>query len=118
MKQYRVILPKQDLLDSIVWFCYRSQEYEIESPKNMSDVLESDARRLLYDLYHSKQVISSDLEHYYHSMKFRVDHPDLCRESPDSVEANDTFKKSFKLARYYDFKTQKNKEFQHLDWNS
>lgn len=79
MKQYRVILPKQDLLDNLVWFSFRSLEYDLTFPRNMWEVLAMEGRKLLYELYDSKEVSSSDLEHYYHSMKLRGDHPDVCQ---------------------------------------
>jgi hypothetical protein len=71
IKDRTVILSKQELLDNLVWLCFRSVELDVEIGLLLKSKLQSRAWALLEEIYPAQGT----LEEYYHSMLLRGDEP-------------------------------------------
>lgn len=83
-KEYRILLPKQDWLDNLVWLLFRSVELGIDLDVSMREKFRRDAEELLQDLYGERlprEVKTVSLQNYYESWNLRGDHPD-CYQTP------------------------------------
>lgn len=84
-KRNRIILPKQDLLDNLVWLYFRAQELRIPITAEQRGILQYRAEELLYEIYgpcFQGQLLrqgaeSRTLHEYYCAMKLRGDDPSL-----------------------------------------
>lgn len=80
LKNRTVILTKQELLDNLVWLCYRSVELNVEINLLLKNKLKSRAQALFDEIYlDDYSGLLGDgrvsLEDYYHSMLLRGDAP-------------------------------------------
>ena len=82
-----VALPKQDLLDNIVWLLFRSQEWNISISQDLRVILQNRAEQLLEQIYEEfNQDISNQcrekitLAEYYASWKLRGDDPSVYKD--------------------------------------
>lgn len=87
-KQGRVVLPKQDFLDNIVWMLYRSQELGVQIDSGLEASLRTLAEQLLFEIYGNISnanggcsTFSVSLYEYYCSMQLRGDAPELYRNA-------------------------------------
>ncbi len=83
-KRYSICLPKQDILDNLVWILYRSLELGVIIEASQREILRSRAQELLYEIYNKhmfeKEIYPNEsLDCYYYSWKLRGDHPSLYR---------------------------------------
>lgn len=79
-KHSQIILPKQDLLDNLVWLCSRSVELGVDIPSNLRCELLNRAEQLYWDIYGKVNAGNAfSLEQYYHSIQLRGDAPELYR---------------------------------------
>lgn len=79
-KNNRAILPKQDLLDNMVWLLYRSQELGVEIEPSLRASLQTQAEILLSEIYGNyiqRRNWYVGLYEYYCAMQLRGDAPDL-----------------------------------------
>ena len=79
-KNWRVVLPKQDLLDNTTWLLYRSQTVDTDLSPQLRFTLQTQAERLLQEIYGNS--LQFDFAHiglyeYYCSMQLRSDSPEL-----------------------------------------
>lgn len=74
-----VIIPKQVLLDNLVWLYYKAQTYNIKLQSSSLEFIETETHRLLQNLGYGEKV---DLYHYWQSMWLRSD--DVLEET-DSI---------------------------------
>lgn len=82
-KGRRVVLPKQDFLDNIVWLLYRAPELNVEINAQLRSRLQVKANQLFSEIYGEyAQQIHVTLYDYYCSMQLRGDAPDLYRTLP------------------------------------
>lgn len=84
-KNHRAVLPKQDLLDNVVWLLYRAQGLGVEISPQLRTKLKTEAERYLSELYGNH--IQSEHQHvglyeYYCAMQLRGDAPELYRVLP------------------------------------
>lgn len=96
-KHHQIVLPKQDLLDNLVWICQRSIELNVEIPANLRGQLLSRAN-LLFDEIYDVNNEEYSLEEYYQSMLLRGDSPGCFRTGrfvePFTSNPYDTFGKN------------------------
>lgn len=81
-KNGRVVLPKQDYLDNLVWLYYRSAELNVTMPLNLKHMLRSEAEVLFKELYQDvfqdpMNCQSLSIQDYYCSWFLRGDAPSL-----------------------------------------
>lgn len=77
-KNYMSLLPKQDLLDNLVWFLFRALDYQVSIPSLLQQRFSQQAEDLLMELYGNQITYSKNpylLSQYYKSWKLRGDHP-------------------------------------------
>lgn len=82
-KHKLVIMPKQDMLDNLVWILKKSVEYGITVESNLREKMRSCAKRLLTEIYGDciqEQGITVTLDDYYHSWELRGDNPEYYAE--------------------------------------
>lgn len=84
-KNHMAVLPKQDLLDNVVWLLYRAQEMGVEITPRLRTKLKTDAERYMSELYGSN--IQTEHQHaglyeYYCAMQLRGDATELYRVLP------------------------------------
>lgn len=72
-KKWNLALPRQDLLDNLVWLLYRSLEYGVDIPRTVRDKLMLDAEELMHHIGYD--VTNCSLLNYYQSWQLRGDHP-------------------------------------------
>lgn len=81
LKDSRIILSKQDLLDNIVWMLTRIQEYTASSFPKLIYALENEYSRLFSELYGNchdiKEVVIPPHSLYYDAWRLRGDDPML-----------------------------------------
>ena len=80
LKDYRVIMPKQDILDDDIWLLYKAKEFNIQIEKSLEQVLIyriQDNIRYIYGKSMRKYDIPVDPFIYYNSWLLRGDNPDL-----------------------------------------
>lgn len=78
LKQKLIILPKQDMLDNLVWTLKRSVEFGITIDSNVREKLRSYAKQLLAEIYGNclrAHQLTATLDDYYNAWKLRGDHP-------------------------------------------
>lgn len=102
-KQMEIYFTKQDLLDNLVWFLYRSLELEVEIASRHYVKLSQIARKLFCYIYGQEGDFVDVLDSYYESWKLRGDHPDLYKSG--------TYKeiKSFSFDNYEDYMCDRKK---------
>lgn len=84
LKENRVLLPKQDLLDNLVWFLYRCFEFDLEIPSKLERSLRKTAENLFSEQYGALlDKKGSMLDFYFQSWKLRGDHPDIFLEEQE-----------------------------------
>lgn len=77
-KRYQIILPKQDLLDNLVWLCCRSVELGVSIKPNLKAELSTRAERLYQEIYATVvDDLPFSMESYYRSIMLRGDAPEL-----------------------------------------
>lgn len=76
-----VFTTKQDRLDDVVWFLYRSKGFDLQLPSALLSELETEAKELFNEIYGHvrKRHPYIDIQDYYFSWKFRGNHPELYR---------------------------------------
>lgn len=75
-KRQRFILPKQDLLDNVVWLLFRSGELGIDLKPQLRAHLEYLSDKLFFEIY-GKRLPTANRYQYYCSMQLRGDAPEL-----------------------------------------
>jgi len=79
-KNRKVVLPKHDLLDNLIWMIFRAQELGVCADEQLSSVLHTKAHQYLSELYCQENGIG--LYEFYCSMQLRGDDPELYRVLP------------------------------------
>lgn len=74
-KLRRVLLPKQDFLDNVVWLLFRSGELNLEIRPQLRSQLEAWADRLFFEIYDGGGSLNR--YQYYCAMQLRGDAPEL-----------------------------------------
>lgn len=90
LKNNKLAIPRQELLDNLVWFLFRTQSYDIPIPGDLQTNLESEARRLMTLIGYDSNKYS--LLAYYQSWHLRGDHPRIYKEQlrcADYFKCND-----------------------------
>lgn len=86
MKRHNICLPRQDILDNLIWMLYRSLELDVTIEASQRELLRNKAQELLVEIYHGSandtgekndMYPSESLDSYYYSWKLRGDHPSL-----------------------------------------
>lgn len=75
-KRRHFILPKQDLLDNVVWLLFRSGELGIDIKPQLRAHLEYLSDKLFFEIY-GKRLPTANRYQYYCSMQLRGDAPEL-----------------------------------------
>lgn len=75
IKKQKLIIPKQELLDNLVWILYRPSEYNLDLPCKLQKNLELKATELMDEIGYDPSTFS--LLDYYHSWQLRGDHPSV-----------------------------------------
>lgn len=73
-RHYRIIAPKQYVLDNCVWLCMTASKEDVEIPNS----LETELNRLARELYKAigyNKVCTFDMQTYWNSMLLRGDEP-------------------------------------------
>lgn len=73
-RRYRIIAPKQYVLDNCVWLCMTASKNDVEIPSPLETKLNSWARELYKEIGYNK-FIPFDLHTYWNSMLLRGDEP-------------------------------------------
>lgn len=73
LKDRRLVLPKQELLDNLVWLLFKTQQYDIKIPQRLRETLEKRASGLMAEIGYGTEQDS--LLTYYHAWHLRGDHP-------------------------------------------
>ena len=88
IKDYRVYMPAQDLLDNLVWLLFRSLEWNVTISTSLRSSLHEQANQLLHRIYGELKVDERfgstqymTLDDYYRSWKLRGDDPSIYREA-------------------------------------
>ena len=76
LKNHRVYLPAQDLLDNLVWLLYRSLEWDVAMPDSVRCRLNGQAEKLFREIY-GLNCSGATLLEYYQSWTLRGDSPEL-----------------------------------------
>lgn len=106
VKGCRIVLPKQDYLDNLVWLYYRSAELNISIPLNLRHQIQTEAEALFKEIYqelfqHPASGGLPTLRDYYCSWFLRGDSPQRYRTGTlDRVWFSDFFD-SFALNESY-----------------
>lgn len=79
-KQYRIIEPKQDHLDDLVWLLFRSEELGVALEGPLRQKMEKRAYRLLHEIFGADRAGRPTLQDYYHSWLLRGDSPERYRD--------------------------------------
>lgn len=74
-KRWKLVIPKQDLLDNLVWLLQRMPELGLQLPRDLEKKLERYAVELMGDIGYDPSEFS--LLDYYHAWWLRGDHPSL-----------------------------------------
>ena len=96
-KHHCVVLPKQDLLDNLVWLLYRSEELNVEIEPVLREFIQNQSEDLLTELYRrplssSAETAEFSLRDYYNSWILRGDEPTLYASGKfDSPKSGDEF---------------------------
>lgn len=90
-RQYRIILPKHDLLDNVVWMYKMMQFYSICDENGLMARLEKTFRERYHEIYKefiadNKEMTNISLSDYYDSWKLRGDDPEILLD--DSIVRN------------------------------
>lgn len=75
LKKMRLIIPKQDLLDNLVWILYRPLEYNLDPPRRLQKRLELKAIELMNEIGYD--ATKFELLDYYTAWRLRGDHPSV-----------------------------------------
>ncbi|MBN2833891.1 MAG: hypothetical protein JXR48_02875, partial [Candidatus Delongbacteria bacterium] len=77
-KKFKLLIPKQDLLDNIVWILSKIREFDIED-NSMVEVLQKLYNNLFYEIYgkHDRDLCNTPHTIYYDAWKLRGDDPYL-----------------------------------------
>ena len=77
-RRRRIVLPKQDLLDDLVWLYFKSLENDIPIASGHREIIKERAWALWLEIFGmcvEREKVT--LRTYYESMKLRGDHPDV-----------------------------------------
>lgn len=75
LKNCKLVLPKQDLLDNLIWILFRTLEYGIDMPQSLRKVIEREATELMDHIgYDSAQY---SLLEYFQAWRLRGDNPQI-----------------------------------------
>lgn len=74
IKSRYIAIPKQELVDNIIWVLFRCSELGIELSDSLKWNLQSKAKEFVKDIYNPKDLV---LNNYFSSWKLRGDHPDI-----------------------------------------
>lgn len=73
VKNYKLAIPKQDLLDNLVWILFKTLELDVNMPSGLRTRIENEVNRLMDDVGYSTNRFS--MQEYYQSWRLRGDHP-------------------------------------------
>lgn len=90
-RHHIIVLPKQDMLDNIVWMYIKSQEYGIAMPPNLELFLKRKYFELVSDVYPDSLEKIGNPFVYYQSMLLRSDAPDLYQIKTKEVSVASSF---------------------------
>lgn len=90
-RHHTIVLPKQDMLDNIVWMYIKSQEYGIAMPPNLELFLKRKYFELVSDVYPDSLEKIGNPFVYYQSMLLRSDAPDLYQIKTKEVSVASSF---------------------------
>lgn len=79
-KNYKVVLPKQDLLDNLIWILHKSEMLNVELSQRLRNKISILVDELLMEIYKEftdNNRISINQELYFHSWELRGDDPNL-----------------------------------------
>lgn len=103
-KDWKLVLPKQDLLDNLVWLLYRMPEFGISLPQDLETKHRKYAEDLMKEIGYD--VTEYSLEDYYHAWWLRGDHPCLyetlapCGKACGKMQCRQCPKRILKLSRH------------------
>lgn len=95
-KGRRIVLPRQDLLDNLVWLLFRSQEIGVDVKPQLRARLQTYAEALLHNIYGEfiqDGQMYAGLYQYYCSMQLRGDAPELYAKLP--YKKTDGFRQTY-----------------------
>lgn len=75
LKHMRLIIPKQELLDNLIWILYRPLEFNLDPPRRLQKHLERKALELMDEIGYDTTKFT--LLNYYHAWRLRGDHPSV-----------------------------------------
>lgn len=90
-RHHTIVLPKQDMLDNIVWTYIKSQEYGIALPPNLELLLKRKYFEFVSDIYPDFLDKVENPFVYYQSMLLRSDDPYLYRMKSKEVSVRSSF---------------------------
>ena len=94
LKEYKLIIPKQELLDNLVWILHRPLEYDLALPPKLRKRLERKALELMDEIGYDTSAYT--LLTYYHAWQLRGDHPSVYLSGgEDSSHIRDSGYESF-----------------------
>lgn len=93
LKRYQIVLPKQDLLDNLVWMLFTSMSFDISIPQSFSQRIELLCIELYTQIF-GNELPANILQLYYEAWRLRGYHPSVFSE----YEPN---KKAYHRAKYY-----------------
>lgn len=77
VRNFRVVMPKQVLLDNVVWLYKKMQQYSVQDKNGFVNRINNVFQMHFYDVYENIKNITID--DYYQSWMLRGDHPDYIR---------------------------------------
>lgn len=75
LKNMRLIIPKQELLDNLIWILHRPLEFNLDPPRRLQKHLERKAMDLMAEIGYDPTEFT--LLNYYHAWRLRGDHPSV-----------------------------------------
>lgn len=75
LKHMRLIIPKQELLDNLIWILHRPLEFNLDPPRRLQKHLERKAMELMDEIGYDTTQFT--LLNYYHAWRLRGDHPSV-----------------------------------------
>lgn len=80
-RRYRMIAPKQYVLDNCVWLCMTASKEDVEIPNSLETEMNRLARQLYKEIGYNN-FLAFDMQTYWNSMLLRGDEP--CKASEES----------------------------------
>lgn len=103
-RQYRIILPKHDLLDNVVWMYKMMEFYSIHDENGLMAKLEKIFRERYHEIYkefidNNEEMANISLSDYYDSWKLRGDDPEILWDDSNFKEYEEGSHKELKSIR-------------------